>query len=53
MKIRIFSFSLAFLKEIGKVNASLIKTKGLKCLSLRKGTSGVRRGLYNSHSSTK
>ena len=53
MEIRFFLFSLVFLEEIGKVNATLIKTKGLKCLSLRKGTSGVRRGLYNSHSSTK
>ena len=35
MGIRIFS--LAFLEEIGKVNAALIKTKELKCLSLKRG----------------
>ena len=37
MGIRIFSFSLAFLEEIGKVSAALVKTKELKCLSLKKG----------------
>ena len=35
MGIRIFS--LAFLEEIGKVSVALIKTKELKCLSLKRG----------------
>ena len=37
MEIRFFLFSLVFLEEIGKVNVALIKTKELKCLSLKKG----------------
>lgn len=32
-----FHFSLEFLEEIGKVSVALIKTKELKCLSLKRG----------------